>query len=315
MQPPSSKQKTRSKRTKRYGSGSPRVTDLQIKLAGRIIELAIEKDWLPGHHLKELELADALGVSRSPVRGALKFLESQGVVTTRPNHGYSLRQSGSRLQRLDLSLPEARDESLYEAIVADRVNGELADHQTEADLLRRYGVTRSLLVKTLNRLAREDVVERSHGYGWQFLPTLDSEQAHDESYRFRLLIEPAGLRQPTLQVDGRQLRQCRERHLEVLESPSSPGIHTALFELNAAFHEMLARFSGNRFVLQAVQQQNRLRRLPEYQGFRDEERIRVSCQEHLEIMSSLADGEPEWAATLLERHLYLASQLKLAFKR
>ena len=37
-----------------------------------------------------------------------------------------------------------------------------------------------------------------------------------------------------------------------------------IFETDAEFHELLAEASGNLFVLQAIQQQNRLRRLLEF---------------------------------------------------
>ena len=42
--------------------------------------------------------------------------------------------------------------------------------------------------------------------------------------------------------------------------PWSDTASIALYEMNAAFHEGLAAASGNRYLLVAVQQQNRLRR-------------------------------------------------------
>lgn len=41
-----------------------------------------------GTHLVESELADALGVSRTPIRDALRRLESDGLVHSEPNRGY-----------------------------------------------------------------------------------------------------------------------------------------------------------------------------------------------------------------------------------
>jgi DNA-binding GntR family transcriptional regulator len=43
---------------------------------------------LPGAHLRQVELADQLGVSRVPVREALKMLEAEGVVLCHRNVGF-----------------------------------------------------------------------------------------------------------------------------------------------------------------------------------------------------------------------------------
>jgi DNA-binding GntR family transcriptional regulator len=44
-------------------------------------------DLLPGTRLREAELAERFGLSRTPVREALKRLELQGLVTHEPHHG------------------------------------------------------------------------------------------------------------------------------------------------------------------------------------------------------------------------------------
>lgn len=46
---------------------------------------------LPGDRLRETELADSLGVSRTPVREAIRQLESDGIVTHAPRQGATIR--------------------------------------------------------------------------------------------------------------------------------------------------------------------------------------------------------------------------------
>lgn len=291
-----------------------KVTDLQVRLAGEILRTAIEESLPAGHHLKETELAERLGVSRSPVRGALRYLADKGLVQSERNKGFTLKRAGDSLTPASLELPQTEDQALYDAIIGDRIDGLLGETQTEADLLRRYDTSRGVLARTLSRLAHEGVVRRSDGYGWRFTPTLDSEDAHDESYRFRLLIEPAGILEPTFEPDPARIRRCRERHHEMIARAGKGSAERELFETNAEFHEMIADFSGNRFILQAVQQQDRLRRLLEYRGMRVRERVLESCKEHLGILDALEAGDREWAARLMERHLTVASRLKLAYK-
>src|SRR5258708_36350965 len=43
---------------------------------------------LPGEKIRQVEIAQQLGVSRSPLREALRTLESEGVVSYETNRGY-----------------------------------------------------------------------------------------------------------------------------------------------------------------------------------------------------------------------------------
>src|ERR1700761_6531995 len=65
----------------------PKASRLQAGLARRILRHLQEQGAQPGHHLVELDLCRIFDVSRTPVRGALKLLAADGVVTARPGRG------------------------------------------------------------------------------------------------------------------------------------------------------------------------------------------------------------------------------------
>lgn len=71
---PSRKRQTRSKSI--FGSSSPRGEFVYVALRDEIRKGRLQ----PGDRLRETEIAARLGVSRTPVREALKRLESDGVV-------------------------------------------------------------------------------------------------------------------------------------------------------------------------------------------------------------------------------------------
>ncbi len=61
---------------------------LTLQAAAQIRGLIIDRVLLPGEKIRQVELADRLGVSRSPLREALRTLESEGVVAYEINRGY-----------------------------------------------------------------------------------------------------------------------------------------------------------------------------------------------------------------------------------
>lgn len=61
---------------------------LTLQAAAQIRGLIIDRVLLPGEKIRQVELADRIGVSRSPLREALRTLESEGVVAYEVNRGY-----------------------------------------------------------------------------------------------------------------------------------------------------------------------------------------------------------------------------------
>jgi DNA-binding GntR family transcriptional regulator len=72
---------------------SPKSADaeplqLTLEAAAQIRGLIIDRVLLPGEKIRQVELAERIGVSRSPLREALRTLESEGVVAYEINRGY-----------------------------------------------------------------------------------------------------------------------------------------------------------------------------------------------------------------------------------
>lgn len=60
---------------------------LREQIIDAIRNAIVEGRFRPGDKIPEAELAEQLGVSRTPVREAFKLLEQQGLIDIRPKHG------------------------------------------------------------------------------------------------------------------------------------------------------------------------------------------------------------------------------------
>jgi DNA-binding GntR family transcriptional regulator len=213
--------------------------------------------------------------------------------------------------RADAREPGMDDDALPLRIARDRQQHQLADYVSEQDLMKKYKLPRLAIKRALERLSELGVVERKLGYGWRFLLDAWDASIREESYRFRMTVEPAALREPGFVLSEDWARMMRLRHEAFLDMPWTEASSIAFFETNAAFHEGLAAASGNRFFAAAIQRQNRLRRLSNYDWRHGRERVKVNSHEHLEILARLQSGDNELAALLMHRHLESARTLRV----
>lgn len=289
----------------------PSLTQTRHSLANQILEIVRNSRLESGHHLTEQWLSALLGVSRTPIRAALALLAEHDVVETRKNQGFFLTKPFDALQRIQVPVPSSAEQSLYKQIVRDRLAGKLPDSVTQSEIAKRYNVDRSVLMRALGRLAEDNLIARNKGHGWRFLPTLATDVALRNSYEFRLAIEPAGILLESFRPDPVVIKQCRLQHMILLSHRDISAIDSVqLFETDVAFHEALAEFSGNSFLLQAVQQQNRLRRLFEFWTYGNKRRVRNWVREHLAIIDAIEIDDIQAAADAMRRHLLIAYEAR-----
>ena len=71
--------------------GQPLVRNASAVATELIRQAILDGDLAPGERLKEEELAQRLGISRTPVREALLVLQTEGLVEAAPNRGAAVR--------------------------------------------------------------------------------------------------------------------------------------------------------------------------------------------------------------------------------
>jgi DNA-binding GntR family transcriptional regulator len=289
---------------------TPRASRLQTDLAARILRLLKEQGAGPGHHLVELDLCRHFDVSRTPVRGALKLLADQGAVEARANRGYVLRGPVTEAPDLDIGNPEEdEDQRLFVAIAEARNQGRMPDQCSQLEIARLFDAKLPTVVRVLRQLAELGLVERKPGNGWSFAAPIDLSHARAESYAFRAVVEPAGLLEATFERDREWLDRIRADHLALRKRKWRDALTAELFAIDADFHEGIARCSGNRYVLDAVQRQNRLRSFMNIQWINGADRVIDSIDEHLAILDAIEAGNNRKAHDLMKAHLLTARDI------
>lgn len=262
-----------------------------------------------GSPLTERALAERLNVSRSPVRNALQRLHGDGLVTRTETGRYLVARTGQDAGGTDEG---GHDDDLYLRLARDRLDGALPDRVTENALLRRYDITRARLAQLLQRVSHEGWIAPLPGYGWQFLPVLTSLKSYADSYRYRLVTEPASILEPTFRVDRAAIVRRRDEQQELVDGAIASVSGARLFDLNSRFHETIAECSANDFFIDGLARINRLRRLIEYRQALVPERAVVRCREHVDLADLLLENRLDLASAFLRDHLTTVAPEKTA---
>lgn len=74
-------------REERAGPARARRSALHGEIAARLRQMILEGELRPGERIPELQFCAAFGISRTPLREALKVLTTEGLIEARPNRG------------------------------------------------------------------------------------------------------------------------------------------------------------------------------------------------------------------------------------
>ncbi len=277
----------------------------QVELTPRIVELLRKQRLSAGFHIREQWVADALGVSRSPVRRALQELEQMDVVRSEHNLGFFLSVGTDSDRFRQIALPETEIDRIRRLIASERFATLIGDQVAVGDLCQRYGASRATILKVLAQMQEDGLVERRAGHGWALRATLTDEASYGESARFRLLIEPAVFEEPSFDMPPAVLTGLLSAQVRFAASVSETPMKT-LVSADADFHDTMADASGNRFLARAIQQITRMRRVAEPEHHVSRERLAASFREHAAVLQAIAERDLELARDRMIKHLHHA---------
>ncbi|CCV09393.1 putative transcriptional regulatory protein,GntR family [Mesorhizobium metallidurans STM 2683] len=94
----------------RSTGGRVQRTVLHETIVNHLRDMIIEGDLAPGTRLHEGQLGEQLGVSRTPLREAIKYLASEGLVELVPSRGAVVKRFGAREVQDMLTVLQAMEE-------------------------------------------------------------------------------------------------------------------------------------------------------------------------------------------------------------
>jgi DNA-binding FadR family transcriptional regulator len=213
--------------------------------------------------------------------------------------------------------PVRRSDEIYGLILRDIERGILAPGTklpSETELARQHSVSRPTLREALARLREDGLIKSRQGSGAyvqvgiekvQRIQPLASIGDLRDCFTYRVGIECAAIRLAAQHRTDGDLDTIR-RAFASMDDRNAEG--STGMEEDFAFHRAVARASGNRFFVAALEQVrshieqgmtiNRTLSL-ESTGTR----LKLVQDEHARIIDALNRGAPDEAATAMERHL------------
>ncbi|GAL22754.1 transcriptional repressor of aerobactin receptor iutR [Vibrio maritimus] len=279
------------------------ITKLQQDLFSKVVRKLKDEHATVGDNLIESSLAQQFEVSRTPIRAVLNYMSELGITKAVPYKGFVLQVDAESIEGKDSTSNEkSRQDKLYLRLLMDLFFGEIESAFSEKELQERYSASRGEVHRALLLLETDGILRRSPGYKWHLDGVLNTLERHTESYRCRLIFEPAGLLEPSWKLNLKAFEECRERHLKAIQNPTSVSA-IELFGLSEEFHELVAACSGNRFLLSNMQQHNRMRKATDLVSMHIQSSVIKSCQRRLDIIELILHGKNQDAAHKLTQLL------------
>ena len=206
------------------------------KIRESLEQLIIEGDFKDGDRLDEVRLATKFGVSRTPLREAVRLLAGSGLVELIPRRGAFVRHPGI-VELVEMFEVMAELEALCGRLAARRISpGELAE----------LSVAARACEQVLEKGDPDDYYHRNEEFHFLIYKAAGNSFLTSEAGRLHRRLRP--FRRMQLRAQGR-IRQSMVEHTEILNAlekgdsaASEAALRSHVIVQGEKFHDLLASY-------------------------------------------------------------------------
>ena len=195
------------------------------------------------------------------------------------------------------------------------MNGEILPHQhlVETKIAKEIGTSRTPIREALHSLELEGLIESIPRVGYVVKPINEDEV--EEICEIRAAIEGVGARW-AMEKAPQKLVEDLKKNIAISEEKIVRGDPKAFVELDAQFHEIIARLSGSKRLQELGQTLRRHMLRYRTQSIYLTENVLRAIQGHKGILEAIEKGNLEEVSRAIKRHLEQSKKdiLRYAFK-
>jgi len=195
------------------------------------------------------------------------------------------------------------------------LNGEIPprQHLVEARIAKEIGTSRTPIREALHSLELEGLIESIPRVG--YVVKAINEDEVEEICEIRVAIEGVGARWAMEKAPQRLIEGLR-KNISMSEEKAAQGNPKAFVELDAQFHEIIARLSGSKRLQELGQTLRRHMLRYRIQSIYLTENVSRAIQGHKGILEAIEKGNLEEVSRAIKYHLEQSKKdiLRYAFK-
>ena len=180
-------------------------------------EAILKGELKPGERLMELQLAAKLGVSRTPIREAIRMLEQEGLAVTIPRKGAEVAKMTEKDMEDVLQIREALDE-----LAAKIACEQISEEQLEELVATMHEFEESTKTDNVKKIAEADVKFHDIIYQSTGNPNLVNmlNNLREQMYRYRVEYLKDENNYPTLMKEHKDIVEglVRKNKMQVTET-------------------------------------------------------------------------------------------------
>lgn len=220
-----------------------------------------------------------------------------------------------QMRRLIIKNTKSIRQKIYDHLREQLLSGEIPPYQhlIETKIANEIGTSRTPVREALHSLELEGLIESIPRVGYVVKPI--GEQEVEEICEIRAAIEGVGARW-AMEKAPQKLVEDLKKNISISEEKAAQGDPKAFVELDAQFHEIIARFSGSKRLQELGQTLRRHMLRYRIQSIYLIDNVLRAIQGHKDILEAIERGDLEEVNRAIKCHLEQSKKdiLRYAFK-